>query len=179
MGSAVLLRRLEGKVAVITASTKGIGFAIARRLALEGAAVVISSRKQKNVDEAVAKLKAEGLDVFGLACHVSFADQRANLIKSTIDKYGQIDILVSNAAANPSNDPIVSMSEKVLDKLWEINVKASIQIIQLEEMESKILLKRLGTTDDMAAAAAFLASEDASYITGETLVIAGGVQSRL
>jgi hypothetical protein len=40
---------------------------------------------QKNVDEAVAKLKAEGLDVFGLACHVSFADQRANLIKSTID----------------------------------------------------------------------------------------------
>lgn len=85
MGSAVLLRRLEGKVAVITASTKGIGFAIARRLALEGAAVVISSRKQKNVDEAVAKLKAEGLDVFGLACHVSFADQRANLIKSTID----------------------------------------------------------------------------------------------
>jgi len=85
MGSAVLLRRLEGKVAVITASTQGIGFAIARRLALEGAAVVISSRKQKNVDEAVAKLKAEGLDVFGLACHVSFADQRANLIKSTID----------------------------------------------------------------------------------------------
>ncbi len=46
MGSAVLLRRLEGKVAVITASTQGIGFAIARRLALEGAAVVISSRKQ-------------------------------------------------------------------------------------------------------------------------------------
>jgi NADP-dependent 3-hydroxy acid dehydrogenase YdfG len=85
MGSAVLPRRLEGKVAVITASTQGIGFAIARRLALEGAAVVISSRKQKNVDEAVAKLKAEGLDVFGLACHVSFADQRANLIKSTID----------------------------------------------------------------------------------------------
>jgi dehydrogenase/reductase SDR family protein 4 len=49
----------------------------------------------------------------------------------------------------------------------------------LEEMESKILLKRLGTTDDMAAAAAFLASDDASYITGETLVIAGGAQSRL
>jgi dehydrogenase/reductase SDR family protein 4 len=48
-----------------------------------------------------------------------------------LQKYGQIDILVSNAAANPSNDPIVSMSEKVLDKLWEINVKASIQIVQV------------------------------------------------
>lgn len=50
---------------------------------------------------------------------------------------------------------------------------------QLAEIESKILLKRLGTTDDMAAAAAFLASDDASYITGETLVIGGGAPSRL
>jgi dehydrogenase/reductase SDR family protein 4 len=48
-----------------------------------------------------------------------------------LQKYGQIDILVSNAAANPSNDAIVSMSEKALDKLWEINVKASIQIVQV------------------------------------------------
>jgi dehydrogenase/reductase SDR family protein 4 len=48
-----------------------------------------------------------------------------------------------------------------------------------EEIESKTLLKRLGTTEDMAAAAAFLASDDASYITGETLVIGGGAPSRL
>jgi dehydrogenase/reductase SDR family protein 4 len=50
---------------------------------------------------------------------------------------------------------------------------------QREEIESKTLLKRLGTTEDMAAAAAFLASDDASYITGETLVIGGGAPSRL
>ena len=49
-----------------------------------------------------------------------------------VQKYGQIDILVSNAAANPSVDPIVTMSEKALDKLWEVNVKASVQIVQVQ-----------------------------------------------
>lgn len=53
-----------------------------------------------------------------------------SLFSGSLQKYGQIDILVSNAAANLSIDPIVSMSEKALDKLWEINVKASIQIVQ-------------------------------------------------
>lgn len=46
-------------------------------------------------------------------------------------KYGHIDIVVSNAAANPSIDPIVSMSEKALDKLWEVNLKASVQVVQV------------------------------------------------
>jgi dehydrogenase/reductase SDR family protein 4 len=54
-----------------------------------------------------------------------------SLFSGSLQKYGQIDILVSNAAANLSIDPIVSMSEKALDKLWEINVKASIQIVQV------------------------------------------------
>ena len=49
-----------------------------------------------------------------------------------VQKYGQIDILVSNAAANPSLDPIVTISEKALDKLWEVNVKASVQIVQVQ-----------------------------------------------
>lgn len=49
-----------------------------------------------------------------------------------VQKYGQIDILVSNAAANPSVDPIVTISEKALDKLWEVNVKASVQIVQVQ-----------------------------------------------
>ncbi|MBD4782404.1 SDR family NAD(P)-dependent oxidoreductase, partial [Xanthomonas citri pv. citri] len=73
-------RRFEGKVAIVTASTQGIGFAIAQRIGLEGGSVVISSRKQKNVDEAVKKLKASGIEVLELVCHVSNAQQRKNLI---------------------------------------------------------------------------------------------------
>jgi dehydrogenase/reductase SDR family protein 4 len=48
-----------------------------------------------------------------------------------LQKYGRIDILISNAAVNPSVDPILTMSEKALDKLWEINLKASVQIVQV------------------------------------------------
>lgn len=69
-------RRLEGKVALVTASTAGIGEAIARRLAQEGAAVVVSSRKQQAVEDTVRRLRSEGLDVSGTACHVGDAAQR-------------------------------------------------------------------------------------------------------
>ncbi|EOA21412.1 hypothetical protein CARUB_v10001785mg [Capsella rubella] len=250
-----LPKRLEGKVAIVTASTQGIGFGIIERFGLEGASVVVSSRKQANVDEAVEKLKSKGIDAYGIVCHVSNAQHRRNLVEKTVQKYGKIDIVVSNAAANPSTDPILSTKETVLDKLWEINVKSSILLLQdmaphLEKgssvifitsitgfqpqgsmamygvtktallglvkalaaemgpdtrvnaiapgfvpthfasfitenaevrgsIEEKTLLNRLGTTGDMAAAAAFLASDDSSYITGETLVVAGGMPSRL
>ncbi|KAG6556468.1 hypothetical protein Mapa_002413 [Marchantia paleacea] len=256
MGSMKMPRRLEGKVAVITASSAGIGLGIAERLGLEGASVVISSRKQKNVDDAVAQLRAKGIDVIGVACHVNNADQRKNLIKTTVDKYGRLDILVSNAAANPTIDTITTMAERVLDKLWETNVKAGILMVQeavphmkkgssivfissitgfnpvstglqmyavtkttllgltkalaaelgpeirvncvcpgfvpthfadfltkdeemRKEHEESTILNRLGTTGDMAAAVAYLVSDDASYVTGENLVVAGGLQSRL
>ncbi|XP_072995602.1 tropinone reductase-like 3 [Typha latifolia] len=249
------MKRLEGKVAVVTASTQGIGFAIAERFGLEGASVVVSSRKQKNVDEAVEKLRSKGIEVMGVVCHVSNAQHRKDLMEKTIQRYGHIDIIVSNAAANPSVDNILDMQESVLDKLWEINVKASILLLQAaaphlrngssviiissitgyqpaasmamygvtktallgltkalaaeigpqtrvnciapgfvpthfadfltsnevlrKTLQDQTLLKRLGTTQDMAAAAAFLASDDSSYITGETLVVAGGLPSRL
>ncbi|GMN36435.1 hypothetical protein TIFTF001_006018 [Ficus carica] len=248
-------KRFQGKVAIVTASTQGIGFGIAERLGLEGASVVVSSRKQKNVDEAVEKLREKGIEVLGLACHVSNAQHRKNLIDKAVEKYGKIDVIVSNAAANPSVDSILETQESVLDKLWEINVKASILLLKdaaphltkgssvvfissiagyhpqvgmamygvtktallgltkalaaemapntrvncvapgfvpthfadfitkdkatRNRIEEQTLLNRLGTTNDMAAATAFLASDDASYITGETLVVAGGMPSRL
>lgn len=250
-----MAKRFQGKVAIVTASTQGIGFGIAERLGLEGASVVVSSRKQKNVDEAVVKLKARGIEVIGVVCHVSNGQQRKNLINQTIEKFGKIDVVVSNAAANPSVDSILQTKESVLDKLWDINVKSSILLLQdaaphlqkgssvvlissiagyqpqssmamygvtktallgltkalaaemapdtrvncvapgfvpthfaeyitsndgvRQTIEQNTLLNRLGTTGDMAAAAAFLASDDASYITGETLVVAGGMPSRL
>ncbi|CAN6203955.1 unnamed protein product [Urochloa humidicola] len=86
----VKCRRLEGKVAVVTASTQGIGLAIAERLGLEGAAVVISSRKQKNMDEAVEGLKAKGITAVGAVCHVSDAQQCKSLIDTTVKNFGHI-----------------------------------------------------------------------------------------
>ena len=92
---------LEGKVAIITGSSKGIGKAIARGLAEKGAAVVISSRSQDTCDEVVKEFTKEGLRAIGIACHIGKGEQRKYLMDKTIDTFGSIDILVNNAAINP------------------------------------------------------------------------------
>lgn len=75
-------------------------------MAQEGAKVIISSRKQKNVDTAVQKLKSEGLNVSGLVCHVSKAEDRQKLFEVV---KGGLDILVSNAAVNPGVAPVLDV----------------------------------------------------------------------
>ncbi len=115
---------LEGKVAIVTGSSKGIGKAIAYGLAEHGAKVVISSRSQEAVDEVVKEFKADGLETIGIACHIGNEKQRENLIKETIAHFGGVDILVNNAAINPIYGPIEDAEESVFDKIMDINVKA-------------------------------------------------------
>lgn len=74
--SRALNSALKGKTALVTASTDGIGFAIARRLAQDGAKVWISSRKEDNVIKAIDELRGEGLDVDGMVCHIGEAKHR-------------------------------------------------------------------------------------------------------
>lgn len=91
-------KRLEGKICVVTASSDGIGLAIARKLGFEGAKVVVSSRKQANVDEAVKSLKSQGIaNVFGVTCHVAKEGDRKKLFEETVKQFGGIDILVSHS----------------------------------------------------------------------------------
>ena len=90
--------KLEGKRAVITGSTKGIGLAVARALIKEGASVVISSRSQEDVQQTVEELRQETTSlVEGKQCDVREADQCAMLIDYCVEKLGGIDILVNNA----------------------------------------------------------------------------------
>ena len=109
--------KLSGKVAIVTASTEGIGLGIAESLAKHGASVMISSRKEANVEAAVAALRADGHEVAGTVCHVGKPQDRQNLLKvkspsglsqvdifplqETVNRFGGLDILVSNAAVNP------------------------------------------------------------------------------
>ena len=74
--------------------------------------MVISSRKQANVDKALGRLKAENLECHGLVCHVAKDEHRRRLIRETVEKYGGIDILVSNAATNPQFGPIFDVTSK-------------------------------------------------------------------
>lgn len=250
--------RLQGKVAVVTASTDGIGYAIAERLGQEGAKVVVSSRKEQNVAKAVDRLSKAGLDVVGIKCHVANSGDRKALFEKAVEKYGGIDILVSNAAVNPEVGAVLDASESAWDKIFEVNVKCSFLLAKevlpyirqrkggnivfvssiagfqpfnllgaysvsktalfgltkvasqdlaaenirvnciapgivrtkfaaaLHESEtakeaamSKIPMGRFGEPKDIAGVCAFLVSDDACYITGETIVASGGMPSRL
>lgn len=115
---------LEGKVAIVTGSSKGIGKAIAKGLAENGAQVVISSRSQEACDAVANEFQAAGLKAVGIACHIGKSDQRENLVAQTIAAFGRIDILVNNAAINPVFGPIEEVDSAIFDKIMEVNVKA-------------------------------------------------------
>lgn len=115
---------LTDKVAIVTGSSKGIGAAIARGLAEQGASVVISSRKQDAVDDLAAKFNNDGLKATGIACHIGDAEQRKALIAKTTEQFGGVDILVNNAAINPFFGPLENTEEAVFDKIMSVNVKA-------------------------------------------------------
>ena len=115
---------LQGKVAIITGSSKGIGEAIARLLAENGATVVISSRKQEACDRVAEIYKADGLKAIAIACHVGNADDRKALVEKTITELGGVDILVNNAGTNPVFGPIEESTESVFDQIMNVNVKA-------------------------------------------------------
>lgn len=115
---------LEGKVAIITGSSKGIGKAIAKGFAENGAQVVISSRSQEACDEVVKEFVSEGLKAVGIACHIGKPAQRENLVTQTMDAFGRIDILVNNAAINPFFGPVEEIDPLIFDKIMEVNVKA-------------------------------------------------------
>ncbi|XP_032337642.1 dehydrogenase/reductase SDR family member 4-like isoform X6 [Camelus ferus] len=166
------LNPLENKVALVTASTDGIGLAIAQRLAQDGARVVLSSRKQENVDRAVAALQGEGLSVTGTVCHVGKAEDRERLVATAVKLHGGVDILISNAAVNPVFGNIMDVTEEVWDKLWMGKERE-------ESIKETMQIRRLGKPEDCAGIVSFLCSEDASYITGETVVVSGGTPSRL
>lgn len=117
--------RFEGKVAIVTASTEGIGFGIAQRLARDGCKVMISSRKQANVEKALGLLKADNLDVAGVTCHVGKAEDREKLLGETLTQFGGVDFLISNAAVNPTYGSILDVTEDQWSKIFDVNVKSS------------------------------------------------------
>eukprot|EP01083_Nonionella_stella_P150090 477595_1 len=248
--------RFDGKVAVITGGTAGIGLAIAERLGSEGATVVVASRKQKNIDAALQLLKSKHINAYGTTCHSGKSQDINKLIDFTVTKCNKIDILVPNAATNPQFGNILDSTEAHWDKIYSVNLKGVFLLCQAavkhmpngssivmtasvggytpknplgiynimktamigltrvlaESLASKeirvnaiapglirtkfsralvsnktildmalkgCLMKRTGTPAECAGVVAFLASDDASYITGETIIASGGQQARL
>lgn len=245
---------LTGKVAIVTGSTRGIGRAIAEELARHGAKVVISSRKADKCEEVADAIRSEGRAAIAIPCNIGKKEDVENLVAETRKQYGQIDVLVCNAAINPYFGPMAGASDEVFTKIMDSNIRSNLWLCNmvLPEMaerkdgaviivssigglkgstmlglyaiskaadmqlarnlavewgkhnirvnciapglvrtdfakalwgnpemlavtEANTPLRRIGESEDIAGAAVFLASRAGSWMTGQTIVIDGGV----
>jgi len=114
---------LEGKVAVVTGASRGIGKAIALAFADAGADVVIASRKLPDLEKVAEEIKAKGRKALCVPTHTRKIDDLKNLVDKAMEGFNRIDILVNNAATNPAMGPIVDTDEKIFDHIMETNLK--------------------------------------------------------
>ncbi|MEP7201541.1 MAG: SDR family oxidoreductase [Ilumatobacteraceae bacterium] len=241
---------LEGKVALVTGASKGIGRAIAGSMSDAGAKVMLSSRKQDQLEIAASEI---GGDTAVFAANAGDVDSAKACVAATIERFGGLDILVNNAATNPYYGPTLAVDEGRFDKTFQVNLRGPLfwcqaaweqamrdkpgviiniasvgglraegalgvynltkaALIHLtrqlggelgptrvvgiapglvktdfaavlvanygESLAASMPLMRLGEPQDIANLATFLASDLASWITGETYVIDGGAGVR-
>ncbi|HEY0772651.1 MAG TPA: SDR family oxidoreductase [Nocardioidaceae bacterium] len=244
------MKRFEGKTAIVTGASRGIGLGIAQRLVDEGARVVITARKQEALDEAVAELGGPdvALAVSGKGDNPEHQDET---IARTLDTFGSIDLLVNNTGINPVYGPMIELDLDAARKIFEVNVLSALSWTQKvykaamgerggaivnvssvgglkpapgigfygsskamlnhvtqelavelgpkirvnavapavvktkfatalyegkeDEVSATYPLKRLGVPEDIGSVVAFLLSEDAGWLTGQVVVIDGGL----
>ena len=119
---------LDGKVAVITGSTRGIGLGIAEAYALEGAELVVSSRSKDAVDKTVKHLREAGSKVAGLACDVSQQDQVLALANFAMQNFGKVDIWFNNAGLETAYGPTMSYSTEDFTRVVQTNIMGAITV---------------------------------------------------
>ncbi len=122
------MKDLKDKVALITGASKGIGEAIALTLAAHGAKVVINSRKQEEIDKVGSMIRSAGGDCLALGGNTGDPITCKSLVDKAVEQFGGLDILVNNAASNPSFGPIVETEDWAYDKIMSINVKAPFEL---------------------------------------------------
>jgi len=114
---------LSGNVALVTGGSRGIGKAIAVGLAKSGADVAVTSRKLPDLEQVATEIKGLGRRSMAVAAHVGRMEEINNLVPKVRDEFGRIDILVNNAATNPTMDQAMNVEERAWDSVMNLNLK--------------------------------------------------------
>lgn len=114
---------LQGKVALITGASRGIGRALAIGLAEAGADLAIAGRKLPDLEKAAEDIRKTGRKCLPVAAHIGRLEEIKNLVNQVLEEYGKIDILVNNAATNPSMAPALEVEERAWDAVMNLNLK--------------------------------------------------------
>ena len=123
---------LSGRVALVTGASRGIGSAIALALVEHGASVVLSSRKQADLDAEAARINSQFPDrAVAIAAHAGRQEDLERLVQATMDRFGRIDILINNAGTNPYVGPVLEAEPAAWDKTFEVNVRGIFLLTKL------------------------------------------------
>ena len=122
------LIHLEGKVAIVTGASRGIGEAIAVEFARHGASVMLASRKIEGLQAVAEKIRAQGGTAEYMACHTGKEEQTRALVEATVKRFGKIDVLVNNAATNPHFGPMLTADDGAFLKTFEVNLQGAFRL---------------------------------------------------
>ncbi len=114
---------LKGKVAIVTGASRGIGKAIALEMAKSGADLVVVSRKIADIEKTADEIKAIGRKAIPVAAHIGRLEDIAAVVIKTKEAFGKIDILVNNAATNPTMDSALDATDRAWDSIMNLNLK--------------------------------------------------------
>jgi NAD(P)-dependent dehydrogenase (short-subunit alcohol dehydrogenase family) len=142
---------LKGKVALVTGGGRGIGKAITKKFVEAGANVVIASRKMDNLKATADELAGNPGKILPVECHVGRKDQLEALVATTEKQFGPVDILVNNSATNIGQGPSLEVTDDMVDKMIEVNIKAALRLVRL--VVPKMAEKKSGSIINIASIA--------------------------
>src|SRR5207342_3819108 len=122
---------LRGKVAIITGSSRGLGYASAMGMSGHGAKVVISGRKAEACERAVADILAAGGEAIAVPCNIGRKEELQRLVDAAMARWGRVDIVMANAAIHPWVGSVLDLKDETFNKFMQVNVQSSIWLAQM------------------------------------------------